>query len=812
VWASGEVRSKRRAALALLVLSLALMVPARAAAPLGPAQGLKLSSFPSTLPADGRSYPALLVQLVDAAGNPVVALSDVTVYLSSATEYVGRPQPTATIRLGSYFTLVNFTTSTTPGSTQVTASAPGLASGSVSITTARPSGYPSKIRVGASPELLGPGMQGFVLVEVLDDRGLPAPAVASITVTLNSSNPSVVQLSQAQLTVQRGSFWALGSYATGYVPGTALITATSPGFAPDAVQVTVRGATPYALSMSAQPSTMAACLPPLAPQACSGRLIIALTDLGGRPVRAPQDIAITLTSSNMSVVRVPPTVTIPRGELYAVATYQTTQLNGSAVIAASAMGLKSALLSITTVNPSARPTRLKLYSAPDPLLADNRAYHALVVALLDKEDKPAVATTDVEVHLTSSDASILTLRASVIIPKNFSASQPVDLITTFLPGATQLTASAENFVPDQLTISTFGPVASSIALRPVLPDLPANGGRYRALEIALRDASGLPAVAPAPGLAISLYSSRAEVASAAQTVLIPAGQSFALVEVATSVTAGQANFTAVASFANHTAVSWTLLSTFSPSPSKLSLYAAPQPALMVPKGALVLLAVQLQDDQGNPAKARQDIPVLLSPANSSLVGGLLNITIAQGENYALVPLRPLGRGETELTASAQGLASSSTSLIVLPLPLQASLAASPTTLYINGTSTLRLSVLLQGWPLQGANVSWAVSSGSLSASSSVLAEDGGASVQYIPSQPGPVRVNATVSHPALGPITVSSSLYVLQLPPPPPKPLVLRLLSFPYLAIWPALAAGAIVALLMKRRRGGEQEEEGLPS
>jgi hypothetical protein len=797
------------AAALLLLLSLQ---GAHASSPPAPAVKLRLEPLPQVLPADGRTYPALIVELVDSSGNPVIATQDVVVYLSSSRADVGSVPPSTTIRLGSFYALVNFTTTTVVGSAPITASSPGLLSSTATISTAKPSGYPSRIKVVASPEVLRPGMQGYVLIEVLDEAGSPAPSVSRLAVSLNTSNPSILQLPSSQLLLEEGRFLAVGTYQTGFVPGSALITAGASGFSPDTAQVTVLGPTPFALSMAAQPPVMAACRPPIAPQACAGRLVITLTDLDGRPVKAPQDIQVTLVSSNTSVALVPASVTIPKGEIYAAAQYQTTPQEGSATITASAMGLRSAITSVQTFSPSSRPVRLALYSAPEPLLADNRAYHSLLVALQDEQGRPAVANGTVEVHLTSSDTSIVSLAGSASIASGYATSSVVDLMTTFLPGTASITASAKDLLPSQLRVSTFGPVASNIALRVVTSDLPANGGRYKALEVMLLDSSGLPAVASNPGIAVSLFSSRTDVISVSPTVLINAGESFALVDVATSAIAGESIVTVVANFANHTAVASTYIRTFSPSPSRLALFVVPSQALLTKATPSALLAVQLQDEAGNPAKARRDTAVLISSSNASILPELLNVTIPQAQSYALLALSPQRTGVALLTAISPGLSPSSASLTVRPLAIQASISANPQAIYTNQTAALQLTLTFQGVALEGANVTWTSSSGVISPKASRTGQEGVASAQFTPSQPGFVSIVAQVTHPAFGSVNVTGGLTVFEpVPPPPSKPLLLRLLSFPYLLLWPLPAAAAVAVYLLRRRRGEGEEAEELP-
>lgn len=88
---------------------------------------LGISTIPR-LPADNRTYEAIVVQLLDSADNPVAARSDIPVTVSSSSSRTGSPQDTVTIAAGTTFASVNFTTTTTPGKFDVVASSQGFES------------------------------------------------------------------------------------------------------------------------------------------------------------------------------------------------------------------------------------------------------------------------------------------------------------------------------------------------------------------------------------------------------------------------------------------------------------------------------------------------------------------------------------------------------------------------------------------------------------------------------------------------------------------------------------------------------------
>ncbi|MGI0035458.1 MAG: hypothetical protein ACRD98_06285, partial [Nitrososphaera sp.] len=172
------------------------------------------------LPADGREYQALVVQLQDQAGLPVLAKSDVPVSLSSASGIAGSVQESAVIPAGSSLVTATFKTSLTEDSEfKVTASSQGFTSVEAEMeTTVQPlviskvSGFPSSADFGEEIR---------VAVEVLS--GASPMKDASVTITGTSANETTT------LTDENG--YAEGSYLP-TLPGSnsIIVKANKPGY------------------------------------------------------------------------------------------------------------------------------------------------------------------------------------------------------------------------------------------------------------------------------------------------------------------------------------------------------------------------------------------------------------------------------------------------------------------------------------------------------------------------------------------------------------------------------------------------------
>lgn len=772
-------------AVALLLSSIPPPPAPGASAPSSP-YSISIGVIPPRLPADGGSYSAVVVSLLNYSGSPSIAASNITVFLSSSQVNVGSVEPSVTIEGGATDAVAKFTTTTTPGTTVITATAVGLRSVSAAIETVTPSGYPQVLALYPVPSanLARPNGNGTLIVEVEDQTGLPAKAISDVNVSLSSSNTAVANFAEKRMAIPAGQFMSSASFKTGFVPGITSVTATSSGFASATASISVVGPSPLELKLFAQPGKIST--------SSQGRLLVRLSDASGNPARAPSDITVAITSSNLTVARADTSVTIGSGEIYASASYYSTSAPGSSTMTASSPGLVSSFVTVETTKPSIAQT-LEVSAEPSPVLADGRTYSSVVVFLANKTGYPAFAPPGgVDVTLTSSDLAFGTVTPSVTIPAG-SGYAVASFTSTYVIGETQITASAQNLTPAQAVLGTFGPVAIKVVIGGTTPSLPADGGTYAALAVVLEDSQGSPALAPTD-VVVGLSSSRTDIASVNSFVTIPAGQTFAVAPVKTSVSPGTANITASAIGYQPSS---TTLTTFSPAPSRLALYIAPSKSLLSLGGAGILLSVQLQDSNGNPARARQSTGVTITSSDPSLLNGPLSLTIGLASDHSTTLLTIKGSGTGTLTALSAGLASAEASLSIRPYPLNVTLGSSSATIYSNQTASFTVKVIFNGAGLAGATVSWTTSSGELTPATSTTDSQGQATALLSNAPAGIANVEAVINGSLVGRLNLTSSVIVLQAVAYAPPSLLGKILVYLPVVVVAAILA---VALLVSRR------------
>jgi hypothetical protein len=722
---------------------------APAAVQLSTPTGIVLSVVPPELPADGGTYPAVVASLQSSTGKPSLALNDTVVFLTSSQESVGRVTNEVTISRGTAYAVANFTTSSTPGVTSISASSNGLSAASTQVTTKTPSGFATALSVIPVPgsQTVNPTGQGTVLIETLDSAGFPARASADISVTLSSSNNNVVSLPSSSLTLEKGSVLTSVPYDVGVSPGSATITGSASGFSSGAGTVTIQGAAPFALHMLAQPDPIAT--------STVGRLVVTLTDPNGNPAPAPSPISVTISSSNTGVVASDQTATIPAGQIYAVASFTSGPVPGTANLTASSPGLVSDFALVSVAAP-VQPSRLSLTTAPNPVLADEGSFSSVVVMLTDASGNPAVASSSVSVTLSSSDSAVGSVGGSLIISSG-SSYAVASFSSTYFVGSTSITASAQNLESATTVVSSYGPVPTRVVVQAVPSRLPADGGSYSALEVTLEDANGLPAVAPA-SVPVQLASSATDIATINSSVVIAPGQSYALTDVETTISPGTATITASSSGYQSSS---TTLSTVSPAPSQLGVYVAPSDGIQsLGRGGDAIIAVQLQDSSSSPARARQDTQVVVTCSNGSVMAKPIQLDIPVGADYAQALIATAQAGSGVLTASTGGLSSGSTSLSELAVPNSVTLTTSAPVVAVGTPATVQLQVQVMGSPLQGANVSFTATSGSMSAARGVTDSSGQFTDTFIPSANGVATITAVVQDPVLGNQTTGTNILV----------------------------------------------------
>ncbi|MBI2936877.1 MAG: Ig-like domain-containing protein [Thaumarchaeota archaeon] len=328
------------------------------------------------------------------------------------------------------------------------------------------------------------------------------------------------------------------------------------------------------------------------------------------------------------------------------------------------------LLSIFTVLPlipQASPQKsdalvLAVNPAPSTVPANGGEYGIVVVQIQNSTGFPVPAPADTPIILSSSKLEVGSVESTLTISKGASFAIAKFRSTT-TPGVTAVTAAATGFTVGTSSITTIDPSSSPMKLVVQLSpkQLPPETNATGLVVVQLRDANGILARATDPIL-VSLSSLIPSIAKVDPSITIDAGQSFGQASFYTAFTPGTTKITASAS---GYAIGSDTLTIKGSIAAKLAVYSAP-PQIPERAGANTSIVVQLQDANGVPVRAPNDIRVAITSSNTT-VGSTEQsvVTIKSGDTDSLTRFNGRFAGTAQITATAQKYGSGFTDVNVV---------------------------------------------------------------------------------------------------------------------------------------------------
>ena len=187
-------------------------------------------------------------------------------------------------------------------------------------------------------------------------------------------------------------------------------------------------------------------------------------------------------------------------------------------------------------------------------------------------------------------------------------------------------------------------------------------------------------------------------------IIIPQSKSYALATITTTYKAGTTTITAAAT--NYIAASQTITTT-GYTASKLAVYLAPS-TLPADKKSYQAVQVQLQDAEGRPAKAPEDLTVNLFSSQPTVGTMGSTIEIPMGKTWATETLNLTNSpGETTVTAQAAGYTTGQgkiTTCMIDISRLSISVAGNPQAVSNGNQTEITAYITVEGSPITGATV------------------------------------------------------------------------------------------------------------
>ena len=322
--------------------------------------------FPSTLPADNRTYQAVMVQLQDSTGSPAKAPNGGSkVTLSCSNTSVGEVTPTVTIMAGQTYALANFTTKG-EGEAEITPVASDYTSRSTKITTTASGSFPTELSISTGPSKVLADHVAYrqVVVQLKNESGVLCFAPVDVVVTI-ASNDQSIGTTEPQIVIPAGQNYAIATFTTTYKAGTSVLTAAATNYEASTQTINTIGYTASKLAVYCTPVSLPS------DNGAYQSVQVQLQDASGRPAKSPSDLTVNLFSSQPSVAVVGTNVQIAMGQTCTVGTITVTKTGGEATVTAQASSYVTAQATIEASKIDLSPTTITVTVNPSKVYYSN---------------------------------------------------------------------------------------------------------------------------------------------------------------------------------------------------------------------------------------------------------------------------------------------------------------------------------------------------------------------------------------------------------------------------------------------------------
>jgi hypothetical protein len=509
----------------------------------------------------------------------------------------------------------------------------------------------------AAPNLPADSGSYHVLVQLQtahDDKPFESPS--DFELKLVSSDPSVIIIPQDLITFKAGETMVKAEIMTTNKAGIASITALTEGAASHTATVnTMRmdSLEPTRLALYAAPASF------IPDPKFTGLVYIQLLNSQNLPAVSTFDTAIDLSSSQATVGSIPSYAVIPAGSSGVLIEFKPQKNIGETTLKASAPGLAPAQLSVDVTGPVAQ--RISVEFAPNILPAVNYHDAMMSVQLVDGDNNPVRASSNVRITLRSSDTSISSVPQYVDISAGNSYTI-VPVTAKGTQGTATITASATGYETGLREITAV-PLSNAtlndakvLKVFSVPSILPPDGLEHQSIVIAFQDNNGNPYRQSSYLYSrIALSTSNTQVGDISSTSFV-AKETYAIGKFKTRFAIGETVLTA--SLQGYQPGQGTLTVDGS-GPAAIAL--AQLPGVIEANGiSSNSLVVSLVGHNGEPVAAQQDMTVYLSSSNTDIAKVQASVLVRAGKDHAVSEVVTTQRaGQAIVSGASDGLASGS---------------------------------------------------------------------------------------------------------------------------------------------------------
>lgn len=370
------------------------------------------------------------------------------------------------------------------GSTKIAIAAPSFESKEFPITINNNNQIEKKILIKALPNMFTPNgpRNGYIAVELVDKNGLPISTKEDVIVTLTTSNNKILDFGTNEVVIKKGNYYAIQDFKINSFTDSVTVYASAQNVetAKETIHI-VKPKGPLKVQLYIFPDKASR------NAITNTYAIVQLQDANGKPIKATEDIPISIKISDPSGTKIKlndrgkiPTIspaeplTIKKGDYLAVTELVTNVgLLGTYEVAISANNYQaSPVKKIEVVETDLVEDRNIVFNSL-PVLADGKEKLIGIVHLEDTDKNLLLADDDMEIKIYSSDEEILSVN-NINIKKSQIAGKAYAKVGYLEPSSLTLHEQSENKQLSSPTI--FGPKKQTLKLvtEPLVPNILAN--------------------------------------------------------------------------------------------------------------------------------------------------------------------------------------------------------------------------------------------------------------------------------------------------------------------------------------------------
>ena len=639
------------------------------------------------------------------------------------------------------------------GDATIALAAPGFHSMEYKVTVYKNTVTAANLLIKTTPTTFssnGPKL-GYVTVELANGDGFPTYANADIPITITSSDSGVASITTNQITIVKGSYFAIGQFETKQ-EGTAQISAASPSMQSISTPVTVQAQdSPQTIQAYVYPQTLSAS------SAANGYLVVQLHDSSGNPAKAKEDVPIQVqitnssgvesinTSGQNTVIQANGPLIVKKDSYWAAIPISVNAgLSGTYSVSISAKGfVVSAPTQITVSATNAlfddKSARVDIL----PILATGELELIGVLHLQDSSGNPILAKENMVVHVDSSDQKAL----SVDNVKLDRGSQAALVFATVGTVAKSVTLNVVTDSPQPISLSISSAAASTFSLvaEPLLPkvlthtDFPLAEYMTKSGALNVFASDVTPLISPKELIQT-------------EQVTIPKYQSIALAK--SSLLKEGTGTISITTQDYSTSIP---IEGLSAKPQALEMD-YPQKILANMEDTF---SIELLDSQKLPFTTLGDMDVKIVSSDPSVMVTPDTVTVKGGTYYSTFVVQPKNAGTTELSVLDNELPLAKYTVSVVSLSPAISIVSND---YTNPNTILEATAAVHyhDKPLSGVSVEWNVSGAQIQSKETITDENGNAKISLIAQDPTKITIQVTAQGGIYGMASASKDVSVNQ--------------------------------------------------